>query len=140
MKLVYFGKKRSKVIKTVSPEMFDVAREEDRKKGSGITYIPLPGPQLAYSFEPFKTLEVDDEVGGILMDKANDLFKRVDKEPGKPDPKPVPKTDGYVGDTHAERIPDLKKKVEAENRAERGKSVEEVIQDHQDKKKKRKEG
>ena len=131
MKLVYFGKKRPKVIQTISPELYaDVKLNKE-----GITYIALTGKNLKYSFEPFKSIEVDEEVGLILLDKAGDIFKRVDVEPGKPDPKPVVKTDGYVGDMPADQIPDLEKQVKRDLKAEEGRSIEQVIEESHSKKK-----
>lgn len=131
IKIVYFGKKRPKVFKTVSPEMFEYARAEGRSKGDGITYIPLAGKSLRYSFEPFKSIEVDDSVGKVLLDGAGDMFKRVDDT--SPKRKPIIKTDGYVGDVHAENIKDLPKKVSKENKAEEGKSAEQIVGEYKDK-------
>lgn len=131
MKLVYFGKKRPKVIATISPELYpDVKLNKE-----GITYISLTGKNLRYSFEPFKSIEVDEEVGLILLDKAGDIFKQVDVEDIKSDPKPIIKTDGYVGDMAADQIPDLKKQVERDLKEEEGKSVEQVIDEFHNKKK-----
>jgi len=131
MKLVYFGKKRPKVIKTISPELY----QEYRINKEGITYLSLTGKDLRYAFEPFKQIEVDEEVGLILLDKAGDIFKRVDVDEKKPDPKPVVKTDGYVGDMAADQIPDLKKQVQRDLKEEEGKSAEQVIGEVYSKKK-----
>ena len=134
MKLVYFGKKRPKVFKTVSPEQLESAKEEGRQKTDGITYVALSGKSLKYAFEPFKTIEVVEEVATIILSCAGDMFKCVDEGDNVKKPKPIIKTDGYVGDMHAERIKDLPKKVARENKAEEGKSVEQVIDEAKSKK------
>lgn len=131
MKLVYFGKKRPKEICTISPERYP----EVKINTEGITYLPLTGKGRKYSFQPFKELEVDDEVGEILLEKAGDIFKQVDSGDRGPKPKPIVKTDGYVGDTPADMIPDLKKRVKSDLKAEEGKSIEQVIDESRGKKK-----
>ncbi len=131
MKLVYFGKKRPKVIATISPELYP----DVKLNNEGITYISLTGKNLKYSFEPFKAIEVDEEVGLILLDKAGDIFKRINIEGRKPDPKPIVKTDGYVGDMAADQITDLKRQVKSDLKEEEGKSIEEVIEETHHKKK-----
>lgn len=131
-KLVYFGKRRPKKVKTVSRIDYDNALKEFPNH----TIVVLEGKNLEYSFEPFRAIEVDEALAKILLNNAGDIFKRIDNEPGKPDPKPIIKTDGYVGETPADKIPDLKKKIEQENKAEEGKSVEELIAEHSGKKKK----
>ncbi len=134
MKLVYFGRKRPKIVKTVSPERFEMARDEDRQKSTGITYIALAGKALTYRFDPFREIEVNDNAASILLDKANDLFKCVDKDANVSKSKAEVKTNGYVGATHAERISDLDKKVKQEAKAEEGKSVEQIIGESRSKK------
>ncbi len=133
MKLVYFGKKRPKVIQTVSPEFLSMAKEDDKACSGGVSFIPLAGKDLKYSFIPFKEIEVDDLVGKILLDKAGDIFKQVDQgenvEKGPPDIS----TDGYVGDAHAASLPDMKK-----TQAREAKQEEDVGMEDFDKKGNRK--
>ena len=136
IKVVYFGMKRPKVFQTVSPQMFEHAKTMGRKKGDGITYISLANKDLKYSFEPFKAMDIDDAVAKMILDCAGDLFKRVDEGENSPDPIPVIKTDGYVGDTHAERIKDLKKVIAKDKKDEEGKSIERVIDEARSGKKK----
>jgi len=143
MKLVYFGKKYPKVIKTVPPEKLARAKEEDRRKaikgkkitGGGVSFIPLNGEEMVYSFEPFKQIEVKKEVGDFLLEHAGDLFKCIDTGDSAPDPEPKVKTDGYVGSVPAERIKDLDKLQKKQVKLEEGKSIEEVIETERDKKK-----
>ena len=116
MELVYFGKKRPKIV------VLEVK----------------PGVKKEYKFEPFKAIKVDDDFGELLLKNAGDIFKRVDKEERKPDPKPQPKTEGYVGEAHAADLPDLKKQIEQDKKAEEGKTVEEVIEEEIQKAKKKK--
>lgn len=126
MKIVYFGKKYPKKIHTVLPGNLRVAKEIDKRKRTGISYIPFEGKAHTYNFEPFKALEVEDAVADFLLKNAGDIFKIVK---GDPDPvvKPVVATDGYVGAVPAEKIPDLEKQVKADIKSEKGKSIEEVI-------------
>lgn len=129
VKMVYFGLKRPKVLKVVSSQFYSSLVEEGKRKGDGITYLMIDGKNLTYKFEPFQQIDVDNEVAKILLDKANDLFKRVDVEEGKPNPKPIVKADGYVGDATAESIKDLKKRVENDNKDEEGKNIEQIIEE-----------
>uniref|UniRef100_A0A6H1ZA96 Uncharacterized protein n=1 Tax=viral metagenome TaxID=1070528 RepID=A0A6H1ZA96_9ZZZZ len=138
MKLVYFGRKRPKVIKTVAPELLEVVKEEDKRKAGGVTFI-ASAKNSTYKFVPFQTIEVEDEVAKVLLDKAGDIFKCVDSGDSAPDPNPVVKTDGYVGDIPAEKIKDLKKVQDRQTRVEEGKSIEEIIDTEKSKKKRVKE-
>lgn len=131
--LVYFGRKRPKMIQTVPPDLLEIAKEEDRVKhglgkGGGVNFVPLEGKVLKYNFQPFKALDVHPAVAKILLNCAGDIFQRVDEErKGKPEPRIS--TSGYVGAQHAERIKNLTKRVAAEIKSEEGKSIEEVISD-----------
>jgi len=143
VKIVYFGKKYPKIIQTIAPERLAIEKEKDRRLSaiatkagkihSGISFIPLTGKATTYKFSPFEAKEVPDEIAEVLLNKAGDIFKRVDTEELKPDPTPEIKTDGYVGDTPAERIPDLQKTVAKEVESEKGKSLEEIISGRKDK-------
>jgi len=116
MDITYFGKKRPKVV------VLEVK----------------PGVKKEYKFEPFKITKVDDDFGELLLKNAGDIFKRVDKDERKPDPKPQPKTEGYVGDVHAKDIPDLNKQIEQDKKEEEGKTVEQILEEEASKKKKKK--
>ena len=136
IQLVYFGKKDPKIIMSVPPEQYEVAKEKDRrlsaiatktgKDHQGVSFISLSGSTKTYKFAPFKELSVDERVAKILLDKAGDIFRRVNK---CRDPKIKPKiaTRGHVGAVHAERIKDLDKTTKKELKNEKGKSVEQLI-------------
>lgn len=137
MKVVYFGKKYPKVIKTVLRENLQTAKEEDRRKMTGISFI-VSSTAKTYKFTPFKALEVEDEVAKILIKNTSGLFHCVDEGERHPEHKPKASTDGYVGDIHAEKIKNLNRKIEKEIKAEKGKSIEEIIEDRKKKSKEEK--
>lgn len=103
MEIVYFGKKRpKKVVLTIN----------------GVTYEK--------NFMPFKATEVEDEFGRVLLDNAGDIFKRIDQDERAPDPKPQPKTDGYVGDKAADQLPDVNKQIQKDMEKEKGKDIKDL--------------
>ena len=103
MEIVYFGKKRpKKVVLTID----------------GVTYEK--------NFIPFRAVEVEDKFGRVLLDNAGDIFKRVDQDERAPDPKPQPKTDGYVGDKGADQLKDVNKQIQKDMEIEKGKDIKDL--------------
>lgn len=119
MKIAYFGKKNPKIVDAPTGKVNGVTGEQET---------------IRLSFVPFAQVEVADEIGKILLANAPDIFKRTDSEERRELSKPVVKTEGYVGEAHADQVPNLEKQVEAEQKAEEGKTIEEIVE--QEKKKK----
>lgn len=106
MHIAYFGKKRPKVV------MID--------KGQGEQPVKL-------TFDPFKAIDVPDDIGAQLLENAPDIFKRTDSR--KPLDPVKASTNGYVGDVHASEIPDLQKQRESDVKAEEGKEIDQIIEE-----------
>ena len=103
MKIVYMGKKR--------PKKVFIGEREDAKE---------------YLFDPFKEVEVPDEVGQLLINNAGDMFKRTDS---RKEPNPIKASgDGYVGDVHVAELPDIEKQKKIDAKHEAGKEIEEIIE------------
>lgn len=106
MQIAYFGKKRPKVV------MID--------KGPGEQPVKL-------TFDPFKAIDVPDEIGAQLLENAPDIFKRTDSR--RPLAPVKASTNGYVGDVHASEIPDLQRQRESDVKAEEGKEIDQIIEE-----------
>jgi hypothetical protein len=108
MEIVYFGKKNPKIVE-----------------------IECDGKKKSYTFQPFKVVKIADDDGdfaGKLLLSAGDIFKRVDTDGRAPDPKPVVKGEGYVGDVSVDQLEKpLKEVVTKEAKAEEGMDADEAI-------------
>lgn len=106
MQIVYFGKKRPKVV------TIDQGPGEHPRK---------------FMFDPFKATDVPDDIGAQLLENAPDIFKRADSR--KPLEPVKASTNGYVGDVHASEVPDLQKQTASDAKAEEGKDIDQVIEE-----------
>lgn len=91
------------------------------------------------NFIPFKAIKCSEAMATKLLMNAGDIFKRVDIDARKEDPKPVISGNGYVGDVHAAQIPNMKEQIEKDHKKEEGKDIDEVIAEVKKPKTKKKE-
>ena len=135
MDIVYFGNKRPKVIRVVTEENYpmrlqQVKAEMKETPSKHISLLTCRGvDEQDIVFEPFKAVNVHASIARKLLDNCGDIFFKVEvaerRRIQSPDHKP--KTDGYVGDMTADKIPDLAKQREIDKKNEEGKSIEQVI-------------
>lgn len=142
MQLVYMGQKRPKTIWVVSGLDHSLALqqakyENHREKGDfkplkNISVLKCDSVQerTEIVFEPFKAVEVVDTIARLLLKSCADIIFEVGKAERKREQKPDhnPSTNGYVGDSHADQIPDLEKQMELDKKNDEGMSPEELIE------------